>query len=260
MILFLKGSANMCVKHNAIKLAFLIAISFLLFAKLSYADVIWGNRNFSALEGNALTKAKDGLISCEYIEDPAMFDTSDIDYVAVIDGTVVFCFNEWADTKKQGIALYDLTGTFIEGYKLRFDRHNGVYGITYSDGSLLYYKSAYSCIYKLSKNAIEYYYVPGNNVAYLHSSMSDLRYKVDYNAYFADITDQSGFTQRIVDHSSRINEREEQLTEYKQNFRFVVFFLFILVLVFLVSTIIKLLKAIRDEKDGATLIKSNEKE
>ena len=75
---------------------FLIVVSCLLLTGTNEAtaEQLWGSKVFRALEGNALIEAKKGIITHEYTENPAAFDDADIDYVTVVDDTVIVCYDE----------------------------------------------------------------------------------------------------------------------------------------------------------------------
>lgn len=187
---------------------------------LSEATQTWGAATFVRMTGEALEKAQKGLINIERINDPSMFDDAYIDYVTIANDTVIVCSIEYTDlnnggVKRYDISLYDLKGNYIDGYKLRFDRDNGVYGIALIDGELLYYRSVYKCIYKLSKSSVEYYYVPPGYTQYLHSYMQATSYIVSYDQFTVDITDPFGHTKRLIDRS----KNKPKLEEFKNSKR-----------------------------------------
>ena len=91
-----------------------------------------------------------------------------------------------------------------------FDKRNGVYGVTLVDGELLYYRSSYNCIYKRNKEMIDYYYAPPEDTGYLHSYMTDSYYRIQYDRFHVDITDQFGNTRRMIDHTEKQPQKEYQ--------------------------------------------------
>ncbi len=225
---------------------FIIVVSCMMLMGINEAaaEQLWGGKVFRALEGDALIEAKKGIIAHEYTENPAAFDDADIDYATVVDDTVIVCYDERVETKwgnivKAGIALYNANGQFVEGHKVVFDKRNGVYGVTLADGELLYYHSSYNCIYKLNKEMIDYYYAPPEDTGYLHSYMTDSYYRIQYDRFHVDITDQFGNTRRMIDHTEK-----QPLKEYEKsrNLTTVQIISFFMVIVFAACIVLKAYK------------------
>ncbi len=212
----------MCIRKVLVA-GFICLVVLFLQNNCSLADATqtWGTKTFDMMNGDALDKAQKGLVKVEYINDESMFDSAYIDYVTIADETIIVCSIENTDpnyngAKKYDISLYDLKGSFTEGYKLRFDRDNGVYAITIMDGELLYYRSAYKCIYKLSKNSVEYYYAPPEYIDYLHSYVQATSYRISYDSFVVDLTDPFGNTQRLIDYSENKPKFEELKNRKRQ--------------------------------------------
>ena len=86
---------------------------------------------------------------------------------------------------------------------------------------------------------IDYYYAPPEDTGYLHSHMTDSYYRIQYDRFHVDITDQRGNTLRMIDHTEK-----QPLKEYEKsrNLTTVQIISFFMVIVFAACIVLKAYK------------------
>ena len=188
-----------CNTRRILRAALLFCLIIYCFDNSAKADVIWGSKSFPPMQGEKLEKAQRGLLLYHSVPDTAAFENARINYATISEDKIIVMMTEiketkWSTVYTDYIAMFDLTGDYDAGYELVIDGHNGVSGVTYEHGQLLYYLSSYQCVYQLEKSQCAFYYAPSTDVRYLHyyQHRPATSQKIEYDDNHLGIYDSDG--------------------------------------------------------------------
>ena len=162
---------RICMK----KLHIIVMLAALLFAisGISFAESKWGAVQLVEYpQGEKLTRVQGNLLYYEPLTEDASSTASRVYAAAIRNDNIIIWFG--ADMNKPAIIqVYTIAGEYLFGYRLQFDRGNGIFNMNAGEDWLQIYLGNKNCIYQFQSGDIEYFCVEPENAIYLYEYMGD---------------------------------------------------------------------------------------
>lgn len=157
------------------KLLITVMLVTLLFATsgISFAESKWGAVQLTEYpQGEKLTRAQENLLYYEPLAEDVSSTASRVYAAAIRNDYIIIWFGTHMN-KPAIIQVYTIAGEYLFGYRLQFDRGNGIFNMNAGEDWLQVYLSNRNCIYQFQSENVEYFYVEPENAIYLYEYMGD---------------------------------------------------------------------------------------
>ena len=195
-------------------------------------SVNWGNVVLSSNDDNWLKDAKTNLEYCNYFSDEALIHEKNI-YFASLRGNQIVVWYGKSMNHPADICLYNLDGSFICGYYLKFSLGNGVFNIMVDDNKLFIYMSNSNCAYCFGEDETEYYYISPKYTSYIFEykqpNLLEGNWYVKYSKEAVYLYNGESCVTQIYNHNQNMGEIEEKFS-YSINIIFIIFAAIVLLL------------------------------
>ena len=140
---------------------------------ISFAESKWGTLQLTEYpQGEKLTRAQENLLYYEPLTEDVSSTASRVYAAAIRNDYIIIWFGAHMN-KPAIIQVYTIAGEYLFGYRLQFDRGNGIFNMNAGDDWLQVYLSNRNCIYQFQPENVEYFCVEPENAIYLYEYMGD---------------------------------------------------------------------------------------
>lgn len=140
---------------------------------ISFAESKWGTLQLTEYpQGEKLTRAQENLLYYEPLTEDVSSTASRVYAAAIRNDYIIIWFGARMN-KPAIIQVYTIAGEYLFGYRLQFDRGNGIFNMNAGEDWLQVYLSNRNCIYQFQPENVEYFCIEPENVIYLYEYMGD---------------------------------------------------------------------------------------
>lgn len=157
------------------KLLVTAMLTVLLFAisGISFAESKWGTLQLTEYsQGEKLTRAQENLLYYELLAEDLSSMASRV-YAATIRNDYIIIWFGAGMSKPAIIQVYTINGEYLFGYRLQFDRENGIFNMNAGEDCLQIFLSNRSCIYQFQSGKVEYFRATPEISNFLYEYMGD---------------------------------------------------------------------------------------
>ena len=139
----------------------------------SFAESKWGAVQLVEYpQGEKLTRAQENLLYYELLAEDLSSMASRV-YAATIRNDYIIIWFGAGMSKPAIIQVYTINGEYLFGYRLQFDRENGIFNMNAGEDCLQIFLSNRSCIYQFQSGKVEYFRATPEISNFLYEYMGD---------------------------------------------------------------------------------------